>query len=324
MLTAVSMVVLLGFAAFAVDIGKRNQMLAGAQHAIDTAVLAGAQFLSTHDADYAGAAARIKVVVKQNLGIAVSDWAMCSDADHLVTTVPSDSTCISFRRIASVGSKPTRYDIRVRLPRYKMDTIFGSVLGVDVIDIAATAASNGNNCPIGSTCGSGVTTTVHVMTPEEAACNARTTLDLMLDDALWATCGRWFPSEDRSVWRATYCATDYVTFTRNGIPESWLFSPISRHLWYYDSICAPYISLAERDGWVRDACFASDLALVYTDSTLWSLCRELRPSLESMSSYLATTTIPAPTTTSRSTPRSTTPTTVAPGVSVPTSLELSS
>lgn len=42
-LTSIMMIVLMAFTAFAVDIGQRNQQLAGAQHAIDAAVITAAQ-----------------------------------------------------------------------------------------------------------------------------------------------------------------------------------------------------------------------------------------------------------------------------------------
>lgn len=320
-LTTISMVVLLAFTAFAIDLGQRNQKLAGAQHAIDAAVITGAQHLNARDGDYTGASVRMKEVIRQNLGIPQAAWDGCRDADRLEVVAPGDTECISFRRIAGTDTTQTKNDIRVRLPQYRMNTIFGSVLGIDTIDLAAAAASNSNNCPAGATCGTGSTTTAHVMTPEEAACNSRTTLDLAINDSLWAECGKWFPGENRDVWREAFCAGDNVTLTRGGVSESWLFGSVSRYIWYYPGICSAYITPAQKDAWLNWVCFASDLTEAYSHNDVYVLCKALRPGLQSMAGYLATTTT---TTTIRSAASAPSPSTtsIGGGRSVPTSIDL--
>ncbi|HOT80094.1 MAG TPA: Tad domain-containing protein, partial [Microthrixaceae bacterium] len=89
MLTSIVMIVLMAFCAFAVDIGQRNQQLAGAQHAIDAAVITAAQYLSEHDGDYAGASARVKEIIRQNLGIDPASWPACDDPNHLDVSAPN-------------------------------------------------------------------------------------------------------------------------------------------------------------------------------------------------------------------------------------------
>lgn len=317
------MIVLMAFTAVAIDIGQRNQQLAAAQHSIDAAVLAAAQYLSVHDSDYAGAAARVKAVIEQNLGIEASAWDGCRDADHLDVLALGDTECISFRRIAATATSQVKNDIRVRLPAFTMRTIFGSALGIDTIDLAAAAASNGNNCgPTGTqSCVPGTTaptTTeppVTTTTTLEQYCDVYTPVELAFYTSVWDTCAKVRSEVDVEYFRTEVCDHDVVEFDFKGFHYTWTLDGRYRYLWWW-SVCKDYVSDGPREKWFSTVCFEEPTTLVWTDWWLWSECSTRRPSLEDWDKHYATTTTEPPKATTTTAPP-VTPT------SVPSSIDLS-
>lgn len=329
-LTSISMIVLMAFTAVAIDLGQRNQQLAGAQHAIDASVITAAQYLSTHDGDYAGAAARVKEIIRQNLGIEVGEWAGCDDPNHLDLSVPNDTTCISFRRIPATATTQVKNDIRVRLPHYEMSTIFGSALGIDSLDLAATAASNGNNCGSGTNqvCGPGTTLAPTTTTTEPPAPTTTTLQDycsqynpvyFAIDDSVWVKCKEVYPTGDIDGWRVEFCHDDRVQIAWPPGDIDWTLDGRYRFIWYWGSLCSTYGNTAARDAWFADVCFHGDVSFVYSDYSLWVECEQRRPSLVDWDVYYATTTTMPPATTAP--PASTTSS--IPPVTVPSSIDLS-
>lgn len=324
-LTAISMVGLMGFTAVAVDLGQRNQQLAGAQHAIDAAVITAAQYLSTHDGDYAGASARVKEVIEQNLGIDSTAWAGCDDPNHLDVSAPNDTNCISFRRIPATATTQVKNDIRVRLPRFQMDTVFGSALGLDIIDLAAAAASNGNNCGSGTSqiCTPGTTaaptTTAAAVTTTTTLtqyCKGFNPIELAFYTWVWKQCSSIRGDVDVTYWQKYACNNEVLTFVHDGTKQTWTLDGRYRYVWYW-SVCSAYVKKGVREKWFGTICYAADLSLVWSDWSVWYECKQRRPSLEDWDKYWATTTTQPVATTAPTT------TAVAP-TSVPNSIDLSS
>jgi len=137
-LAVIGMVVLLGFSAFAVDVGNQFAHRRQAQGAVDAAVLAGAVEISAPGATPQEAVNLIKQYVDLNLDVTVTDlqWVDdCSDPSPLAVTardlglIPA-TDCISF------GLD----EIRVSLPVFEVETYFASVAGID--SLRYTAAAN--------------------------------------------------------------------------------------------------------------------------------------------------------------------------------------
>jgi hypothetical protein len=132
-LVAASLLLLLGMAAVAVDLGAGFNERRQNQTAADLAALGGA--LEMVDSD--SVIATIIEVTDDNLVASVSDadWQACSDPDRpggYSPLVRSDSTvynCISSNGI----------ELRVRIPDQSTDTTFGRLMGVDSIATRAVA-----------------------------------------------------------------------------------------------------------------------------------------------------------------------------------------
>lgn len=329
-LTCIAMLVLMAFTALAVDLGQRNQRLASAQHAIDAAVLTAAQHLSTHDGDHAGANEKVKEVLRQNLGIGRSEWLDCSDVDHLVVTVPGDTDCISYRRLVGADGA-VKYDVRVRLPRQPMSTIFGGVLGVDEIDIAAAAASNGRACADAPGCADGTDPTGGAVTTttfrhDEEYCAQFNPIELALYQDVWIGCSWLHEDFDRETWQRDVCRNDVVSFTHRGQYQAWRISDLNRFVFHWP-ICRQHRTAAEREAFLQQLCYGSDLWEVYNWREVYDLCKERRPGLIDFDTYRLTSTTRANTTMPPTTaPRNPVPGSGGPGGpgrSVPTSLDLS-
>lgn len=317
-LTAISMIVLLGFTALAVDIGQRNQKLAAAQHSIDAAVLAAAQYLSVHPGDYAGAMARVKALVQENLGIPLSTWVGCNDNDHLAIVVNGDTNCISFRANTSVPGQ-VKNDIRVRLPLYSMHTIFGSALGIDTLDLAANAASNGANCVGGgASCGPGGSSSVAPTTAAPsttAAVTTTTTLnyycnmawrppEIAFETTVYNICKNELPGMDIEWWRNYVCNNNDITFTYNGASYTWFYDNAYRYGYYWTSLCQSYTSAGNRTAWQMRICFdPAQTNYIYSWRDVVNACREVNPGMPTYDAYWAqynsttTTSPPSATTT---------------------------
>lgn len=140
-----TLVVLLGFAALAVDLGGLYNERRQDQSAADVAALAAAQELPAHD-DVATVAVEY---AEQTLGVEPGElnWDSCADDPGALTRVVSGVNCIS---ISSAGNQ-----VRVRLPDQEYDTYFARVLGQDSYTHSAFAiaelrgAGFGNVLPFG-------------------------------------------------------------------------------------------------------------------------------------------------------------------------------
>ena len=131
LMSAILAVVLLGFAAVAIDMSNARQVRRQAQGGADAAALAAAQDLPDPNA----VVATVKAYSLANYGTPNSAWEGCSDPNHLVElpdTVNSN-TCISI-------DEPVAR-VRVKLPARQVDTFFGGVLGYDTLDVSAMAVA---------------------------------------------------------------------------------------------------------------------------------------------------------------------------------------
>lgn len=146
-LVALVMVVLMGFAAIAVDIGFGFNERRVDQTAVDASALGGSlEMVITNQPNPIQAAVdHIYLKADQNLDrtIPLSDWLNCSDPgalfytsdDPLFNTVNA-SPCISFSSNFNT--------VRVRVPGQDVPTIFGRFLGADSIEVSALAEAERN------------------------------------------------------------------------------------------------------------------------------------------------------------------------------------
>ena len=138
-LIAVSLLLLMGMAAFAIDLSAAKNERRLDQNGADSAVLAGAL-------EYAlgGSAQSIvneaKTFVNSNVRpVAGSEWAACVDAEALpilsssIPGVAAGSPCISFGFAPQIGS------MRVRVPTQQTPATFGRAMGVTQIATFAAA-----------------------------------------------------------------------------------------------------------------------------------------------------------------------------------------
>lgn len=137
---ALLLLVLLGFAALAIDLGALFVERRHAQTAADVGVLSGAQFAGI-DPTATSAQARkavideVKRITAGNL--ASADWDTCVDPGRPseYSTVPGETACVSFT--AGLAK------IRVHVPDQTFDTFFAGVLGVNTLSASATAVAGG-------------------------------------------------------------------------------------------------------------------------------------------------------------------------------------
>lgn len=150
---ALSLTVLMLFAAFAVDIGAARSARRKAQGAVDGSALAGGQLLISADGHLTGVSAdtiaqSVIAVTHQNFtddatmsdagNLTLLQWqnrfAACTDPDRDAIRFPIVSTvspCISF------NNPITR--VRVRLPDLDIATYFAGIIGVDQLRTHAVA-----------------------------------------------------------------------------------------------------------------------------------------------------------------------------------------
>lgn len=138
---ALSLVVLLGFAAIAVDLGTLFAVRRQAQTAADVAALSGAQF----GEGLAGTDARkaindeVQRIMATNLATTAADWSSCTDS-----TAPAEFTQTAPAGASSVATPclsftDTLDKIRVRVPTQNVSTSFARVLGIDTLQASAFA-----------------------------------------------------------------------------------------------------------------------------------------------------------------------------------------
>lgn len=141
---AITMVLLMGMSAIAVDLGLAFAEKRTDQIGADTAVMAGAiDLVQGGDAD--DIATVIMSFVDTNIRpTTIAEWEACVDADPLPLNMRDDAAvlgatlvqthCISFDGLEK---------LRVRVPDQGVDTTFGAILGFDIIDVAAAAEALG-------------------------------------------------------------------------------------------------------------------------------------------------------------------------------------
>ena len=136
LITALLLVVSLGFAGLVIDFSRGRTYVRAAQEGVDSAALAGAQDFFSFPG-WPAVVSRVENYVAANRGIPVSSWTGCTDNMALayLPDAANSDTCIS----ADASSGSTR--LRVRLPDTKLPTTFGQVLGVMSLSISAGATA---------------------------------------------------------------------------------------------------------------------------------------------------------------------------------------
>jgi len=126
--TAIMLVVLLGIAALAVDLGYAYESRRQVQNSADASALGAAQdlpILTTTESD-------AKSLSLTNLPHGSFPWSVCTDSGSLAVH-SQDTPCISY------DSSFTR--VRVRLPQQTMPTFFGKAIGVTSTSTSASATA---------------------------------------------------------------------------------------------------------------------------------------------------------------------------------------
>jgi Flp pilus assembly protein TadG len=143
-LLALFIVTLLVMVALVIDLGNARQTRRQAQNAADAAALAAAIVVAQQleDPDYARAVADAKRYVFSNYGDVV--WNGCTDADNLGNTPDPGNECISF----NLRSRR----VRVRIPTRSVATFFGSVAGMNDVNVSASAIAQ-IHWPTAAPCG---------------------------------------------------------------------------------------------------------------------------------------------------------------------------
>lgn len=140
---AASMMLLMGMAALAIDIGAGKNERRLDQNTADASVLAGGVELIV-SGGLQQAVNAIKQYVDTNLGrtVAPADWTACTDPDALPvlsTSIPGvvgGSPCISF---GSSTQGVAYAHVRVRVPNQDVPTSFGRILGFVNLETSAAA-----------------------------------------------------------------------------------------------------------------------------------------------------------------------------------------
>lgn len=136
-ITAILLVVLIGFAALAVDLGALFVERRHAQTAADVGVLSGAQFATDPDGDVARQQVINETKDISATNLAGNDWLNCVDPNMPGEFSPlaGETPCISF----TLGLKK----IRVRVPDQSFNTFFAGVFGISTLDTSAAAEVEG-------------------------------------------------------------------------------------------------------------------------------------------------------------------------------------
>lgn len=132
-LTAMLAVVLLVASAFVVDLGSAYVAGSKAQTAADASALAGLQALHPGDStqpDFASAVTAVKAFAAENYAVPDDAWTGCTDPAPLPTHAEG---CISF--LVSGGTAKAR----VVMPDRTVDTAFAGLVGVDSLEVSASA-----------------------------------------------------------------------------------------------------------------------------------------------------------------------------------------
>jgi hypothetical protein len=124
--TALLLVVLLGIAGFAIDLGYAYEQRRQVQNSADAAALGAAQDLP----DLTATEGSAKTLSHTNLPNGSFPWSTCNDSSPLDVSAP-DTPCVSY------DTSFTR--VRVRIPQQTFPTFFGRVLGVNSTSTFASA-----------------------------------------------------------------------------------------------------------------------------------------------------------------------------------------
>lgn len=152
-ISALVLVVLMGFAAFAVDLGAAWGQRTLNQTAVDAGVMAGGiGYVDDPPTANPGVVTLVEEFVDKNLGYKISDlpalgggeWAGCEDPEvdngnYVALRDTADAVinpCISLSAGTTSGSQ--RY-LRVYLPTQSVDTLFARVIGINTIATGAFA-----------------------------------------------------------------------------------------------------------------------------------------------------------------------------------------
>lgn len=142
-LVAISMLVLMGFAAIAVDYGLGVTERRLDQNSVDTAALSGGVELIT-TGSVQNMVDTIKTFVNNNLdrNVTNADWAACTDPQALAAPTDSIPGIVNGSQCISLGDSDDGIAggrLRVRVPVQTTDTVFGKLLGVTGLDTDAAA-----------------------------------------------------------------------------------------------------------------------------------------------------------------------------------------
>jgi hypothetical protein len=149
LIIALSMLLIMGFAALVIDIGAGFNDRSQDQSAADSAALgSGLELTLTEAANpYQAAVDKAKAMVDATLGVAVpqADWDSCTDPDALeypsdtIPGITDGSPCISF---GANDEGLAAAKVRVRIPNQTQATTFGRVLGSSGIQTSAAAEAS--------------------------------------------------------------------------------------------------------------------------------------------------------------------------------------
>jgi Flp pilus assembly protein TadG len=137
-IVAICSVMLLGMAAFVVDLGHARDSRRIAQKAADASALAAGNELylnnvSAFSPRITQAVDAAKAYALNNYGVTDAEWASCTDSGKLAYVPASSTPCISFDQQA----KPSL--VRVRIPVRHVAAPLARVFGLSTIDVAARA-----------------------------------------------------------------------------------------------------------------------------------------------------------------------------------------
>lgn len=128
---ALSMTVIMGMVALAVDLGHIHLKRARLQTAADTAALAGANSLLAYGRDFTGLRAVIRAYAARNM----------DEADQVAVAI-QDADIVFLGNGAPDPDDPDQVEVTITLSRERENPLalhFGGVIGVPVVDLSVTA-----------------------------------------------------------------------------------------------------------------------------------------------------------------------------------------
>jgi len=152
-LVAICSVILFLVAALVVDLGLARDVRRQSQNASDASALAAVNALyptsgtctsanpggGTTSPCFTDALNAAKSYATANFGVTAALWAGCHDGAKFWTP-PGSTACISFTDDTLTTSKPVKPTrVRVLMPGRSVDTPFGSLAGIDKVDVGSSA-----------------------------------------------------------------------------------------------------------------------------------------------------------------------------------------